>query len=94
VNGNAALYDPGLGWYYPIGDLAVSTPTPDGNNYSDTVMENIHWSGCTSVRIWAFADEDYDLMHEAGECFTAFSHDVTVPADRTTWGAVKALFSD
>ena len=93
VDGNGALYDSGLGWYYPIGDLVVSTPTPYGNNYSDTVMKNIHWSGCASVRIWAFADEDYDLTREPGECFTAFSHDVVVPAERTTWGAVKALFS-
>ena len=94
VGGNPVLYDTGLGLYYPIGDLVVSTPTPDGNNYSDTVMKDIHWSGCSSVRIWAFADEDHDLMHEAGECFTAFSHDVTVPTERTTWGAVKAMFSD
>jgi hypothetical protein len=44
------------------------------------------------MTIWAFADEDYDLMWTDSECFTAFSHDSTVPVNETTWGGIKALY--
>ena len=89
IDGNPALFDPGLGWYYPIGDLVVSTPTPDGNNYSDTMSFSIHFDWCTGMTMWAFADEDFDLMWTDSECFSAFSHDSTVPVDETTWGGIK-----
>lgn len=92
IDGNAALYDANLGWYYPIGDLDVVTPTPDGNNYSDTVTHAIHFDLCSGILIWAFADEDFDLTWTGGECFTAFSHDTTVPVEETTWGGIKALY--
>jgi hypothetical protein len=77
---------------YPIGNLVVTTPTPDGNNYSDTETVEISWSGCEGVRIWAFADENYNGVKDGGECFTAFSHDVTVPTQDSTWGAIKSLY--
>lgn len=92
VDGNPVLFDPGLGWYWPIGDLEVVTPTADGNNFSDTVMHLIDWSGCAGLRIWAFADENFNLVHDGGECFSAFSHDLTVPVDEKTWGAIKHLY--
>jgi hypothetical protein len=92
VDGNPVLSDPGLGQYYSIGDLVVSNQTPDGNNYSDTVTFAIHWDGCTGVRAWAFADVDHDLNTDGGECFTAFSHDLTVPVRNTTWGHIKSLY--
>jgi hypothetical protein len=94
IDGNPALFDAGLGWYYPIGDLMVSTPTPDGNNYSDTVSFSIHFDWCTGMTMWAFADEDSDLMWTDSECFTAFSHDATVPVDETTWGGIKVIYHD
>lgn len=94
VDGNPVLYDDGLGWYYPIGDLVVTTPTPYGNNYSDTVTLSIHYDLCSGMTMWAFADVDGDLSHDAGECFTAFSHDATVPAQETTWGGVKVLYEN
>ena len=94
VDGNPALFDPQLGWYYPIGDLEVTTPTMDGNNYSDTLEFNVHWELCSGLRVWAFADEDFNLMNEGGECFTAFSHDLTVPVEETTWGGIKAMYND
>jgi hypothetical protein len=94
VDGNPALYDPGLGWYYPVGDLVVSTPTPDGNNYSDTMSFSISHDLCIGLTMWAFSDEDDDLMWTDSECFTAFSHDSTVPTDETTWGGIKALFEE
>jgi hypothetical protein len=94
VDGNPALYDAGLGWYYPIGDLDVTTPTPDGNNYSDTVTHVVHFDLCTGLTVWAFADENHDLMWIDSECFSAFSHDSTVPADERTWGGIKAMFGD
>lgn len=92
VDGQPALHDPGLGYYYPIGDLVVSTPTPVGNSYSDTVTLSIDLENCTGYRIWAFSDENFNLAHELpGECFTAFSHDVTIPVQESTWGAIKTL---
>lgn len=94
VDGNPVSSHPGLGLYYPIGDLVVTTPTPYGNMYSDTVAHAIHWELCAGVRVWAFADEDYDFQTDAEECFTAFSHDVTIPVRQTKWGAVKALFGN
>lgn len=91
IDGNPALYDAQLGWYYPIGDLAVSTPA-QGNNYSDTSTHVVHWENCSGVRIWAFADEDHDLKRDGSECFSAFSHDLTVPTQDSTWGAIKGRY--
>jgi hypothetical protein len=93
VDGQPALFDAGLGYYYPIGDLVVETPTPVGNAFSDTVILTIGLQACTGVRVWAFSDSNSNLMHDLpGECFTAFSHDVTVPVQETTWGAIKSLY--
>jgi hypothetical protein len=93
VDGQPALFDAGLGYYYPIGDLVVSSPTPVGNAFSDTVILTIGLQACTGVRVWAFSDANSNLMHDLPEeCFTAFSHDVTVPVQETTWGAVKSLY--
>lgn len=91
IDGNPALFDAQLGFYYPIGDLVVSTPA-QGNNYSDTVMHAIHWENCAGVRIWAFADADHDLDNDAQECFSAFSHDLTVPTESRTWGGIKEIY--
>jgi hypothetical protein len=94
VDGNPVLMDPQLGQYFPIGDLVVSTPTGDGTHYSDTVTHMIHWELCSGVHVWAFADEDYDLYHDGGECFTAFSHDLTIPVRSTTWSSIKAIYGN
>lgn len=94
VDGNPVLFDPGLGFYWPIGDLVVSTPTADGNNYSDTMSFDIHWEGCSGVRLYAFSDENFNLMRDGNECFSAFSHDLTVPVEESTWGAIKELYSE
>lgn len=83
---------PVSGYTYPIGSLVVSTPTAYGNNYSDTVAKQITWSGCYGVRMWAFEDENYNGVRDGGECFTAFSHDVTVPTREMSWGAIKTLY--
>ncbi|NIM19867.1 MAG: hypothetical protein GTO51_06440 [Candidatus Latescibacteria bacterium] len=61
--------DPVVGNTYAIGDLVVSTPTADGNNYSDTITKHIQWSTCLGIRIYAFADEDYNGVKDGGECF-------------------------
>jgi hypothetical protein len=93
VDGQPVLFDAGLGYYYPLGDLVVSTPTPVGNAFSDTVIHSIDLQACIGVRVWAFSDSNFNMMHDLpGECFTAFSHDATVPAQETTWGAVKSLY--
>lgn len=94
IDGSPAMYDEFLGWYYPIGDLVVSTPTPRGGNVSDIVTQNFTWENCIALRIYAFADENYNLNRDGGECFSAYSHDTTVPVKESTWGAVKELYSE
>lgn len=93
VDGNPPLYDPGLGWYLPVGDLMVSTPA-QGNNYSDVLTFDFHWSGCTNIRIWAFADDNYNLTRDGNECFSAYSHDLTVPTEEKSWGELKSQFGE
>jgi len=93
VDGNPVLFDSGLGYYYPIGDLVVSTPA-SGGNYSDTATFAISWGACVGYRVYAFADDNFNLVRDGGECFSAFSHDLTVPAHDTTWGGVKSLFGE
>ena len=78
---------------FAVGDLTVATPTDGGNNYSDVISFDIYWGGCNGIRIWAYADENYNGMRDGGECFTAFSHDLTVPAKEASWGAIKSLYS-
>lgn len=80
------------GLIYEAGDLEVTTPTPDGNNYSDVMTFEVSWRGCYGVHIWAFSDEDYDGIKVDGECFTAFSHDITIPVESMSWGAIKSTF--
>lgn len=92
IDGSPPLYDAGLGYYYPIGDLAVSTPLPYGGSYSDTMTFDFMWSGCSGLRIWAFADADYNLQRDGGECFSAYSHDLTVPTKETSWGKIKSIY--
>jgi hypothetical protein len=84
--------EPVSGGTYAAGDLVVSTPTEYGHNYSDTKEIHITWRGCIGLRIWAFADTDYDGKRDGGECFTAFSHDLTIPVQGKTWGAIKEIF--
>jgi hypothetical protein len=93
IDGNPPLNDAGLGLYYPIGDLVVSTPA-QGGNYSDTMLLPFSWIGCASVRIWAFSDEDYDLNHDGGECFSAYSHDLVVPVTESSWGEIKERYKN
>jgi len=77
---------------YPAGDLVVHTPTPDGKNYSDVMTLDVSAVGCAGVHLWAFSDENYNGVKDGAECFTAFSHDVAIPVEETTWGRVKALY--
>lgn len=81
---------PVTGGTYGAGDLVVSTPY--GSHYSDTKTVHISWRGCIGLRIWAFADADHDGKRDGGECFTAFSHDLTIPVQDKTWGSIKALY--
>ena len=90
VNGTPLIFT--LTGKYHLGDLVVSTPTPEGNNYSDTKSIIISYRGCYGIRFWAFADADYDGVRDDGECFTAFSHDATLPTRETTWGAIKEMY--
>ncbi|HSG29304.1 MAG TPA: hypothetical protein VLA34_12555, partial [Candidatus Krumholzibacterium sp.] len=79
-----------VGGTYAIGDIVVSTPTPFGNNYSDVEVFDVSWRGCYGVHIWAFSDENYNGIPDGGECFTAFSHDMVVPVEASSWGVIKS----
>lgn len=79
---------------FPVGDLTVVSPTDEGNNYSDVISFDISWGSCIGIRIWAYADENYNGIRDGGECFTAFSHDLTVPVQNATWGTIKARYSE
>jgi hypothetical protein len=94
VDASPVMYDEMLGWYYPIGDLTVSTPTPWGNNFSDVMNFDFSWANCVALRIYAFADENYNMVRDGGECFSAYSHDTTVPVKESTWGAIKELYGE
>jgi hypothetical protein len=76
-----------------LGDLLVSTPTEEGNNYSDVMMLEISWAQCAEMEFWAFADENYNGVKDGGECFSAFSHDSTVPSEEKSFGTIKVRFS-
>ena len=89
VNGMPVAYNDG--YSYAAGDLVISTPVHNG--YSDTIELWITWAGCYGVRMWAFADENYNGVLDGGECFTAFSHDATIPTEDSTWGAIKSLYN-
>ena len=77
---------------YAAGDLIVSTPLPYGKSYSDVISLPFSWRGCYGMRIWAFSDDNGNGIHDGGECFSAYSHDTTVPVNETTWGGIKALY--
>lgn len=84
-----------IGDSYAMGTLVVSQPTPYESyeaGYSENIVAQVKWQGCYGVRIWAFADENYNGVKDGGECFTAFSHDVTVPVQHETWGAIKNFY--
>lgn len=83
---------PLAGMSFNAGDLVVSTPTPEGNNYSDTKTYHVYWRTCYGVHVWAYSDANYNGMHDGGECFTAYSHDLTIPVESQTWGAIKSLY--
>ncbi len=92
--------DPGIfiwgeelpGMVYPAGDLIVTTPTANGKNYSDVISVPFRWRGCYGMRIWAFSDENFNGVHDGGECFSAYSHDTMVPVEEKTWSSIKELF--
>ena len=76
-------------YVYPLGDLVVSTPTPEGGHFSDTFVLDVSWRGCYGIHVWAFSDENGNGVRDGGECFTAFSHDLVVPARDATWSEIK-----
>lgn len=84
--------DPITGFRYLAGDLAALTPTEYGNNFSDTFTLSIDWTSCSGIRIWAFADEDYNGLKDGGECFTAYSHDASIAVESSAWGNIKSLY--
>jgi hypothetical protein len=67
---------------WPVGDLlsrAGLVPSP-------------RRSGCPDPHAARQQLLRHDLRRDGGECFTAFSHDVTVPVEATTWGGIRGAF--
>ena len=84
---------PLTGGVHYAGDLVVSTPTGEGNNYSDTIEIMVSWSWCYGIHFWAFSDENYNgELDQSAECFTAYSHDTTIGVEESTWGAIKSIY--
>jgi hypothetical protein len=80
------------GHLYYAGDLVVHTPTPSGHNYSDVIALSVNAASCSAVHVWAFSDDNHNGVRDGGECFTAYSHDLTVPVEFSSWGRIKALY--
>jgi hypothetical protein len=80
------------GHLYYAGDLVVHTPTPSGHNYSDVIALSVNATSCSAVHVWAFSDDNHNGVRDGGECFTAYSHDLTVPVEFSSWGRIKALY--
>lgn len=83
---------PITGTVFAAGDLVVQAPTAGGNNYSNVLTHHVTWTGCVGLHVWAFSDPNHDGVRTGHECFTAFSHDLTVPVQGATWSAVKTLY--
>jgi hypothetical protein len=81
-----------VGNTYNAGSLTVTSPTVEGNNYSDTISLDVKWLGCYGMNVWAYADIDGNGIKDGGECFSAFSHDVTIGASSASWGNIKNLY--
>lgn len=77
---------------YALGDLVVSTPTGNGHNYSDSMLLEVGWDSCAEIQFWAYSDENGNGVHDGGECFSAYSHDTTVPTPAGSIGKLKASF--
>ena len=80
------------GYLYNAGSLAVTTPTAEGNNYSDVITLEVEWIGCLGTNVWAFADTDGNGVFDGGNCFSAFSHDVTIGTETSSWGGIKSMY--
>ncbi len=76
---------------YSVGDIVVSKTNEQGNNYSETMTFSVTWYGCYSMYVWAYADENYNGEKDGCECGTAFSYDITISTEDTSWGAIKML---
>lgn len=92
INGLPAM-DAGDGTYYlPLGDLVVSTPTPNGNNFSDTMTVLVEWDSCLEIDVWAWSDDNYNGLRDGGDCRTAFSKNTTIPTEASSLSQIKATF--
>jgi hypothetical protein len=75
-----------------IDDFAVSTPTGDGY-FADTREHHIRWSGAIGLRIVVFVDKNFNGVFDDGPPeFAIRADDNTIPVEKTSWGAVKALY--
>ena len=88
VNGN--LVD---GARYALGDLAVNTQDGDGDWYGQIIVE-MSFAGCEGANIWAFSDVNGDLGYDydEGECTSSYLYHVFVPAEESTFSAIKQLY--
>jgi hypothetical protein len=83
--------EPVTGTTWPVGDLVVRTPTPDGRNYSGVTRHHVAWTGCVGLHVWAFSDPDH-VGIRTHECLAVYSHNEIVPVQAATWSAVKSLY--
>lgn len=75
-------------------DLAVSTDVGDGY-VADVMTRHITWSGAAGLRILVYSDKDNDGLYSGGKpLYSVFVEENTVSTQKTTWGAVKALYGN
>ena len=81
------------GFIYPLGNLNVTTPVPNG--FSDTIVRSVSWTGVSAIRIIVFADRNLNGIYDDGPpLYSVRAQDNPIPVEETSWGRVKALYSE
>jgi hypothetical protein len=77
----------------PLPMMEVTTPLGSGY-YGDTRVHSFNWVGSRTIRIIAFSDKNANGAFDGTPLYTIVAHDVAVPVESRSLGAVKALYRD
>jgi len=81
------------GFIYPLGNLNVTTPVPDG--YSDTIVRHVSWTGASAIHIVVFSDRNLNGVYDDGPpLYVVRAQDNPIPVEDSSWGRVKALYAE
>jgi hypothetical protein len=77
-----------------VSGFEVNSETPEGY-FANTTRARVWWSGAVGMRITAYGDKNRNLIYDGGvPRWSIYVKDNTVPVRETTWGGIKALYSD